>query len=354
MKVAIISDTHFGARSDNQVFIDHFIRFFDEVFFPYLVENNIDTVLHLGDLMDRRKFVNFNTLNNFRTRVMDKFEELGIKFYCLIGNHDVYYRNTNGVNSLKELFSNRYENFTVIEDPITLQFDGTKIDMIPWINKENHDDIMKFIKKSKSSICCGHFELDGYQVLRGVNFEGGMSDKVLSRYEMVLSGHFHNRQEKNNVRYVGTPYQITFSDLAERKGFHVLDTANRSIEFIVNPNDIFLRFDYDDVNNGPMIESFVREEHKQLTNKYIRMYVKNKKNPYLFDQTIDRLYADGVISITIVEESTIDQIKDDDVVDLAQDTLSLINNEIDNLDHVDNKGKLKNIVRELYFEALSQ
>ena len=315
--------------------------------------NGITEVIHLGDLMDRRKFVNFNTLNNFRTRVMDRFESEGIRMHCVLGNHDVYYRNTNGVNSLHELFDRRYTNFIVVDEPTTLNFDGVDIDLIPWINKENYDDIMNFIRKSKSAICGGHFELDGYQVLRGVNFEGGMSDKILGKYELVLSGHFHNKQSKNNVHYVGTPYQITFSDLLEKKGFHILDTETRTIEFIENPDRMFLRFDYDDENENEELERFVQEGNKFLKNRYIRLYVKCKKNPYLFDRVIDRFYEDGTLNITIIEESVIDTIKDTDVDDLAQDTITLINSEVDSMELGDRGSKLKNMLRELYFEALS-
>ena len=66
MKIAILNDSHFGARGDNQLFLDYFLDFFENQFFPYIKENNITEVLHLGDLMDRRKFVNFNTLTTVR------------------------------------------------------------------------------------------------------------------------------------------------------------------------------------------------------------------------------------------------------------------------------------------------
>ena len=106
MKIALINDTHFGARGDSQLFFDYFMKFFDEVFFPYLEEHDIKTVIHAGDLMDRRKFVNFNILNQVRTRFIDRLHKNDIKLHCILGNHDVYYRNTNMVNSIRELFNN--------------------------------------------------------------------------------------------------------------------------------------------------------------------------------------------------------------------------------------------------------
>ena len=66
MKIALITDTHFGARNDSEVFNDYFFKFYDNTFFPYLEEHNIKHCIHLGDITDRRKFINFKTLQKFR------------------------------------------------------------------------------------------------------------------------------------------------------------------------------------------------------------------------------------------------------------------------------------------------
>ena len=66
MKIALLNDTHFGCRNDSPAFIKYQNRFYDELFFPYLIENKIDTLIHLGDVVDRRKFINFNTAHNFQ------------------------------------------------------------------------------------------------------------------------------------------------------------------------------------------------------------------------------------------------------------------------------------------------
>ena len=71
MKIALVTDTHFGARNDNQNFSDYFYQFYDEVFFPKLIEENITTVVHLGDVMDRRKFVSYKTATDFRKKFLD-------------------------------------------------------------------------------------------------------------------------------------------------------------------------------------------------------------------------------------------------------------------------------------------
>ena len=70
MKIALLTDTHFGARNDSPAFSKYFFKFYDEVFFPYLKENNITTLIHLGDIVDRRKFINFKTSHDFRKNFM--------------------------------------------------------------------------------------------------------------------------------------------------------------------------------------------------------------------------------------------------------------------------------------------
>ena len=94
MTVALITDTHFGARNDNQIVQSHINQFFGEVFFPYLEEHNIKDVVHLGDLMDKRKTVSFLTLNNLRKNFMDRLHDNTIMTHILVGNHDSYYKNT--------------------------------------------------------------------------------------------------------------------------------------------------------------------------------------------------------------------------------------------------------------------
>jgi hypothetical protein len=187
-----------------------------------------------------------------------------------------------------------------------------------------------------------------------VRFEGGMSDSVLQKFEMVLSGHFHTKTTNSNIHYLGTQYQITFSDLNQKKGFHVFDTDTRTLEYIENPQRMFYALSYDD-KDTTLIEELLHMDCKAYENSYIKLFVKNKTKPYTFDRFLDRLYDASVANITIVEDiDQTDELNDEEVLDMAQDTVTLIGNEIDSMDNVDNPGKLKKIIRDLYMEALSQ
>ena len=314
MKIALINDTHFGARGDSQLFFDYFMKFFDEVFFPYIEENDIKTVIHAGDLMDRRKFVNFNILNQIRTRFIDRIKEMGIDFHCILGNHDVYYRNTNTINSIKELFGN---DLILHENPTVINVGELDIALLPWINKENESDSIEFIKTAAAPLLIGHLELKGYDVMRGVKYDGGMESSIFSRYEQVLTGHFHCRQEHGNIYYLGTQYQITFSDLNETKGFHVLDTETRELEFIKNPYKMFHTLAYND-EAGPIdVDEMKVPVH--FKDSYIKLYVEKKKHPYTFDRFMDKLYESGVAKITIVEELSDSEWTKEEKIDIYKD-----------------------------------
>jgi hypothetical protein len=127
MKIAVISDTHFGARGDSPLFLNHFLKFFEDQFFPYLKEHGITKVLHLGDLFDRRKFINFNTLHHTKKRFIEWFDKNGVELHCILGNHDVFYKNTNRLNSPKEVLGGCHPSFHLYEDVTEVCFNGASI-----------------------------------------------------------------------------------------------------------------------------------------------------------------------------------------------------------------------------------
>ena len=172
MRIAIITDTHFGARNDNQNFSDYFFKFYENTFFPYLVENNITTCIHMGDVMDRRKYVSYKTATEFRTGFVDKFEELGIDLHITIGNHDTYYKNTSEVNSMNELITGGLIN--IYSKPEVINFDGLPILLMPWINADDYEESMTALKTANADILMGHLEINGFAMNAGqVVCQGG-------------------------------------------------------------------------------------------------------------------------------------------------------------------------------------
>ena len=144
MKIALLNDTHFGVRNDSEAFRKYQLKFYNEIFFPYLKEHNIKTLVHLGDVVDRRKFINFQTASIFRKQFWDRLYEDKIDTHIIIGNHDTYFKNTNNVNAIENLYS----SFDKVNEPFiytkstVVDFDGTPILFTPWICDDNYEHSM--------------------------------------------------------------------------------------------------------------------------------------------------------------------------------------------------------------------
>ena len=344
MKIALITDTHFGARNDNLNFNEYFFQFYENQFFPYLKENGITNVIHLGDVMDRRKYVSYRIAKDFRERFIDKFE--GINFHMLVGNHDTFYKNTNAVNSLQELVDGRYEGITVYENATEVDFDGCKILFVPWINTDNMSHTMKMLQTSDAQICMGHLELNGFEMQKGMVMDHGWDRQEFKRFDMVMSGHYHHKSDDGQIFYLGTPYEIYWNDWNDPKGFHVFDTEKRELERIVNPYSIFSKIYYDDSQD-------IDFDMSSYKDKYVKLVVVNKKDLYQFDKFVDRLLQADCHEVKIIEDfSELDASNvSDDIVENTEDTMTLLERYIDDLPIDLSKDRLKNTTRELYIEA---
>jgi DNA repair exonuclease SbcCD nuclease subunit len=357
MKLCILGDTHFGMRSDSIAFMDYAEKFYSKIFFPYLVENKIDTIIQLGDFFDRRKYVNFLTLKRCKEMFIDKLVEHKIHMHVLIGNHDSFYKNTNEVNSI-DLMLGAHDNISIVTEPITHVMKNADhhlpICLIPWINEGNYEDSMAQLHNSPASICMGHFEIAGFSMYKGMPSEDGLDRNKFNRFSLVLSGHFHHSSSQGNITYVGTPMQITWQDYKDPKGFFTLDTVTLDMEFIENTFEMFHQIRYDD-----KLESITEINGKDLsvyTNTYVKVVVINKTNPYLFDKFMNNLYNVNPVDVTIAEDFTeITDIIDTEALDQAEDTLTIINKFVDasSNEGIEN-GRLKAVMRELYNEALNR
>ena len=351
MKIALINDTHAGARGDSLLFNEFFFKFWEGTFFPYLKDNGITHIVHLGDVVDRRKFINYVILNQWRKRFFDVLEREGITMDVIVGNHDVTYKNTNEINAMHELFD-RYDNINVFIDPVERTYDGLQIALMPWINSSNYENSLQFLQDTKSEIVFGHFEISGFEMDRGNVCHGGLDKKIFDRFDMVLSGHFHHKSSDGTIHYLGNQYEITWTDYNDPRGFHIFDTETRELEFISNPFKMFHKLHYDDLNQ-PV--GYVNTwDLTDMAGAYVKVIVRNKTNTLWFDSLIDRLEKSGVSDVQVVEDHFhLDLESDDDIVSQAEDTLTILRKYVDQIDSTVNKPRLENLLRTLYSEALS-
>ena len=347
MKVAIITDQHFGARNDSVAFLDFYQKFYDNTFFPTLDSSGIDTVLVLGDTFDRRKYVNFYALDRAKKMFFDKLEERGITVYMLAGNHDTYFKNTNEVNS-PDLLLAEYNNIEVIDEPKTININGFEVCMLPWICPENYQQSLDEIKNTTSTICMGHLEIAGFAMYRGMESHEGFSAEIFDKFDLVFSGHYHHRSNNGNIYYLGNPYELTWQDYNDPRGFHLFDFSTRHLDFIENPYRMFERLEYTDKETEPIDLDSI-----DLKEKYVKLVVLEKTDFYKFDKFIQKLYNKGCHEIKIVEdfsEFEAGEINED--INL-EDTVSVLSNYIESIETDVDKEKVKSYMRGLYTEAIN-
>jgi DNA repair exonuclease SbcCD nuclease subunit len=351
MRVAIITDQHFGARNDSVAFLNFYEKFYDNVFFPTLEQTGIDTVLILGDTFDRRKYVNFYALQRAKEMFFDKLAAANIRVYMLAGNHDTYYKNTNEVNS-PDLLLREYSNISVIDRPQTIHLDygNTNADvlMLPWICADNYAESMAELTNTTATLCMGHLELAGFAMYRGMDSHEGMDKNIFDKFDRVFSGHYHHKSDDGHIFYLGNPYELTWQDYNDPRGFHLFDPNTRELEFVRNPYTMFTRIEYDDKEQEP-----INLDSLDLKEQYVKLVVVNKTDYYKFDQFTQKLYNKGCHEVKIVENfSEYEEGAIDGDINL-EDTMSVLDNYIDSIQTESDKERIKQYMKTLYTEAVN-
>jgi predicted phosphodiesterase len=346
MKIALLNDTHFGARNDSPAFIKYMNKFYDELFFPYLKENDIDTLVHLGDVVDRRKFINHNTAYNFKKHFWNKLDDMNIDTHVILGNHDTYYKNTNEVNAMQNL--NLSKDVKIYTKTTQVEFDGLPILFIPWICDDNETESVELITNSQAVVAMGHLEVKGFEMHNGHYNEHGLEKGAFKRFEKVFSGHFHKKSDDGQIYYLGTQYEMTWSDFNCPKGFHIFDTETRELTRVSNPNKMFKKIHYNDKLKN-YDELFLHE----YDNTYVKLFVADKTDSDMYDRFVDRMYNEiNVHELQVVEDmSDLNASVREDILEQGEDTLTFLGNYIEQADTEVDKQKLKQFAKELYAEA---
>jgi DNA repair exonuclease SbcCD nuclease subunit len=343
MTVALITDQHLDGRKGSIAFWEYFNRFYDEVFFPTLKERGISTVIDLGDTFDNRKNIDYNVWARIRRNYFDRLADNNISVHMILGNHCVYYKNTNEVNA-PDLLLDTYDNIQIYSQPETVMIEGTKILMLPWINAQNYEETMTWIKDTSAEIAMGHLELNGFEVTPGMLHEGGMDPDIFFKFKQVFSGHFHHKSSRGNITYLGNPYQMFWNDYKDPRGFHLYEPASNKLQFIKNPYEIFKKIYYDDSQPQEI-------NPEEYANSYVKVVVETKTDFFKFEKLIESLYNANVLDLKIIETIVEKDKKDVDINLEITDTLSLLNEYIDEVEMSVNKNELKSIMRSLYIES---
>ena len=342
MRLAIITDTHYGARKGSKLFHDYFEKFYNDIFFPALDEKNIKTVIHMGDAFDSRRGVEFRSLEWSKRVVFDPLKERGITVHLMVGNHDAYYKNTNDVNSV-DLLLREYDNIIVYSSPTEVKIDKLDILFIPWICEENEKETYQLIESTSCDIAMGHLELNGFRAHRGCIMDHGMESKLYQKFQRVFSGHYHTRSNDGKIFYLGNPYEIFWNDVNDIRGFHIFDTKTLKHIPVNNPYKMFYNIYYEDTD-------YQMFDVREYENKIIKVIVRKKTDSRKFEKFIDKLYSAGVFDLKIVENFQLQESEDFEVEE-SEDTMSILERYIEESETELDKAFIKSLMKITYQEA---
>jgi len=340
MKVAIITDSHFGARKGSKLFQDYFELFYKNVFFPTLEQYGITTVIHMGDAFDSRKSIDYQSFEWAKRVVFEPLSKYDV--HLITGNHDCYYKNTNNVNS-PNLLLQSYPNVKTYSSPTEIKVGNLNVLLIPWICIENEEQSLKAIKNTKSKIAMGHLEVQGFHVNRSVVMEHGLEANIFKNFTKVFSGHYHTRSDNGTIFYLGNPYEMFWNDVNDPRGFTIFDTETLEHTAINNPYRMFYNIYYEDTPH----QMFDVSEYE---NKIVKVIVRKKSDTKQFEKFIDKLYAANISELKIVENFQIQESENFEAFD-SEDTMSILNRYIEEAEVSLDKTIVQKLLQEVYQEA---
>jgi len=325
-------------------------KFLDCTFFPYLDENDIEVICHLGDIVDRRKYINIHTANRMRHDFLEPIRWSNRTLHIIPGNHDCYFKNSNQVNILREVVDGM-EGVKIYMRPTEVMLGKTNVLFVPWMCEENEEECLNAISATKAQVLFGHLELQGFEMRRGSFCDHGHHVDLLSRFDLVCSGHFHHKSTYRNINYLGNPFEMTWSDYDDPKGFHVFDTDTRALEFVSNPDKLFRKIHYDDAGKKP--SEVMDVNFSDYKDSYVKVIVHAKTNPYLYDSFVQKLENAGPIDVKSVEDHlNLDLEADSDIIDQSKSTVDVLTETVRQAGISEEYQKpLENLLRELYNEA---
>jgi DNA repair exonuclease SbcCD nuclease subunit len=294
MKILMVADLHFGVRAENLAVDSYFEQVFKNWFFPLVDREKPDLIMDLGDVFDRRKFINFQILHNCRRYYFDEIAARNLGYIVTVGNHDTYFKNTNDVNAL-DLVLKDYGGVVVYREPEHMTIDGRRFLLFPWIPSGDHTKWDHALASTNADIVVGHLDVAGVDTGHGVIDDGAYGPSAFDQFRLVLSGHIHKRHKYKNINYLGTMCDLVWPDYNVMKGVHTLDTETLDIKFHPNPLKLHHRLVYSD-RDGEIAPSV-----SNVKGRFVQVIVDHKEDGAAFSKWMDNLEAAGPASIFVRE-----------------------------------------------------
>jgi predicted phosphodiesterase len=339
MKVAIITDTHYNFKKGNKFFHEYFEKFYTNVFFPTLKKYKIDTVIHLGDMFDNRKFTDYWSIDWTKRVILEPLKKYNV--HLVLGNHDIFYKNTTKLNSPMLLLSD-YKNIKIHSVAEEVNIGNLETLFIPWITSESESQTLSKIKSTTAKVAMGHLELSGFYVNKKTFQDHGRDKSIFDKFDKVFSGHYHTRSDDGKIFYLGNPYQLYWSDYNDPRGFTIFDTETYELTKIDNPYEIFKIINY----TGKTLINL-----NEYENCIVKLIIKENENKLKYEKFLDFLLESNLQDLKIIDEVSINNDFDSDEIVEIEDTLSLLKKYVDESEISLNKNRIKNLIQDIYQQS---
>jgi hypothetical protein len=294
----------------------------------------------MGDMFDNRKSTDYWSIDWTKRVILEPLKKY--KVHVILGNHDIFYKNTTKLNS-PMLLLNDYKNIKVYDKPSTVQVGGQDIFFIPWITPESEQETLDSIRNTPARVAMGHLELSGFYVNQSTIQQHGMDKEALNKFDKVFSGHYHMRNDDGKIFYLGNPYQLYWSDYNDKRGFTIFDTDTYELTKIDNPYEMFKICYYDEDN--------VEEDLSSYEGCIVKLIVKNKTDHKKYEKFLDNLNKVEPYELKVIENIQINSDFDADEAVENEDTLTLLKRYVDESEIKLNKSRIKDLIQSIYKES---
>jgi DNA repair exonuclease SbcCD nuclease subunit len=288
---------------------------------------------------------------------LDRLVQEGIRMYLMLGNHDIAYKNTNRLNSPELVVLPKYGDMvTVINQPTTHQINDSMIASVPWINSENESEFDEFLRsmvqEKSPDLMLGHFPINGF-INQGITIQDAVPYDRFDGIEQVISGHFHTPGEKGNILYPGSPYEFTWADYGQKKGFLLFNTITGELKKVLTKSHMFYKIVYDDSNEFEVRKIMTKENLMKYADKFIKVIARTRTNKTQFETFLQNLYQVNPFQVQIVESDNEFQLSDEDIDLETKSTIEVMMGTVDQLTFQEGitQDAVKQILNDIYLEA---
>lgn len=222
-----MTDIHFGRKSNSIQHNEDCLRYIDWFVNYVKKDGKIDYIGFLGDWNENRSALNIATLN-YSYQGAKKLNDLGLPVYFVIGNHDLYHRNSREIHSAINF--QEFDNFHVISQPTVIDNIEGKMLFVPYMFPDEYPELAKYLNLP---FWAGHFEFKGFEVTGyGMKMPTGPEPKDFKGPKYIVSGHFHKRQADENIIYIGNCFPMDFGDSGDNhRGLMIYDHIQQEMAF---------------------------------------------------------------------------------------------------------------------------